>query len=459
MRFYRLFSRSRIIDLKSTTLKSALSELLDETNDLAKEKVEKQPLLKQLLSREDDVTTYLGNGVVLPHCRVKMKRSYLIYVGRCKEGLAHGSMLEYKDARLVFLLLAGTDEQQYLQLLAGLVRIFQDKEAVRRMVEAPTEQDFRDVVMAAVGEPPSRSKQKNANALQGFNRLFQKQAYLLARRARCEHFVIMSDTFTEPLSLIPELEEKKVIVVTRGASEAYIDHKAIKDTISVRAFSKVRMNQLPSAILIGMARGMFKQNEKLCCIGGRPESNTFDLMIMVNLSKEYSHVYGLQRDLIPPKVKPEVMERVLSIATELAVEGREGKPIGSMFVVGDEAEVKKYTKQLILNPFFGYKEDDRNILNPFMDETVKELSYVDGAFIIRGDGVLESAGTYIIAPSDTVEPLPGGLGTRHAAGAAISAATNCLVIVISSSTGQVTVFRQGKMIPLAVKGYEDISAT
>ena len=48
---------------------------------------------------------------------------------------------------------------------------------------------------------------------------------------------------------------------------------------------------------------------------------------------------------------------------------------------------------LILNPFYGYKDEDRNILNPFMDETVKELSSIDGAFIIRGDGVLVFAGS------------------------------------------------------------------
>lgn len=458
MRFYRLFARSRILDLKSKTLKDALSELMSETNDLKKEGVDSSSLLKQLISREDDVTTYLGNGVALPHCRVKMKRSYLLYVGRCKDGLQHGNTMEYNDVRLVFLLLAGTDEKHYLQLLAGLARIFQDKEAVRRMVEAPTENTFRDAVMASFGEPPSRSKKKIATRLQILNRSLQKHCYALAKRTRCTHIVVMADTFNQPVSLIPELEAQKVVIVTGGASEAYFDHKSIKATISVRSFSRTRLSQLASAILIGMARGIFTTNDIICCMGGSQESNLLDIFVRINLAKEYSHIYGFQRGLIPPKVSPQVMERVLSIATELALEGREGKPIGSMFVLGDEAEVKKYTKQLILNPFFGYKEDDRNILDPFMDETVKELSYIDGGFIIRGDGVIESAGTYVTAPP-APEPLPGGLGTRHAAAAAISAATDCLAIVVSSSTGHVTVFRQGKMIPLVVKGFEQISAS
>ena len=108
------------------------------------------------------------------------------------------------------------------------------------------------------------------------------------------------------------------------------------------------------------------------------------------------------------------------------------------------------SKPLVLNPFYGYKEEDRNILNPFMDETVKEFSSIDGAFLIRGDGVVESAGSLIQA-MDSTHALPGGLGARHAAAAALSVAANCISIVVSSSTGQVTLFRRGVMLPLTEK--------
>jgi DNA integrity scanning protein DisA with diadenylate cyclase activity len=137
-------------------------------------------------------------------------------------------------------------------------------------------------------------------------------------------------------------------------------------------------------------------------------------------------------------------------SAELAVEGREGRPVGCLFVVGDTEKVKTLTKPLVLNPFYGYKEEDRNILNPFMDETVKEFSSIDGSFIIRGDGVVESAGSLIQA-TDSTHELPSGLGSRHAAAAAISVAANCISIVVSSSTSQVTLFRRGVMLPLTEK--------
>jgi diadenylate cyclase len=81
---------------------------------------------------------------------------------------------------------------------------------------------------------------------------------------------------------------------------------------------------------------------------------------------------------------------------------------------------------------------------------VKEFSSIDGAFIVRGDGVIESAGSLVHAP-EYVHQLPSGLGTRHAAGAAISMVSECIAIVISSSTGQVTLFRKGVMLPLLDK--------
>jgi len=46
--------------------------------------------------------------------------------------------------------------------------------------------------------------------------------------------------------------------------------------------------------------------------------------------------------------------------------------------------------------------------------------------------------------------LPGGLGTRHAAAAAITHATNSIALVVSSS-GQVTYFRKGRMFTLFEK--------
>ncbi|HVC97726.1 MAG TPA: diadenylate cyclase [Pirellulales bacterium] len=144
-------------------------------------------------------------------------------------------------------------------------------------------------------------------------------------------------------------------------------------------------------------------------------------------------------------MRPEVFERALTIATQLAVEGREGRPVGTIFVVGDAQRVMERSHNLVLNPFHGYPEADRSILDLRLEETIKEFAAIDGAFVVRGDGVLLTAGAQLISTT-LVTTLPKGLGTRHAAGAAITVSTGAVAIVVSGSTGTVSVFKSGQMV-------------
>ena len=103
-------------------------------------------------------------------------------------------------------------------------------------------------------------------------------------------------------------------------------------------------------------------------------------------------------------------------------------------------------EQLVMNPFSGYREEDRSILNPFIEETIKEWALIDGAFVIGGNGTVYSAGSRLTAV-DSQLSLQSGLGTRHAAAAAISSVTDCAAVCVSSS-GQVTLFRRGEAVVL-----------
>jgi DNA integrity scanning protein DisA with diadenylate cyclase activity len=137
--------------------------------------------------------------------------------------------------------------------------------------------------------------------------------------------------------------------------------------------------------------------------------------------------------------------RVVDIALRLAREGREGRPIGTMFVLGDVDELSPYLRQLVLNPCEGHPQRDRNIHDEGFFETLREFAALDGAFVVNNRGVVESGGTYIDALSGKAK-LTSGLGTRHAAAAAVTAETDAIAVVVSASSGTVTVFHEGKPI-------------
>ncbi|MFT4901945.1 MAG: diadenylate cyclase [Lentimonas sp.] len=446
MRIDRYIAKSRIIDLESTDFKAAVEELLA-VCDISNEKsLTHEGLLHDLLEREKQMTTYLGNGVCLPHARVDMKRPYMLAVGRCANGLNYDGQTDYSEIRYVFLLLAAQNARSYLYSLAALARVFQDKMNMDRLAAAKNLLTFRKEVKAVFGGEGIRPKRRHDR----FNNLILREAAKIARGANCSSILVFGDTFGGGVDVGKVFKGFKTVLISHGSSDTVLEHSEISAILPVRSYSNQRFSQLRSAVLVGLTRKIFSNKERLCCVGGLPQSNQFDSITVVDVEREFQSMLMQKADMLPASVRPEVIERVLAIATELAVEGREGHPVGCLFVMGNSDKISEFTKPLILNPFFGYKDEDRNILNPFMDETVKELSSIDGAFIIRGDGVLISAGSLIHTPEYT-HNLPSGLGSRHAAAASITQAVDCLCIVVSGSTGQVTLFRRGEMLPLIEK--------
>jgi DNA integrity scanning protein DisA with diadenylate cyclase activity len=100
------------------------------------------------------------------------------------------------------------------------------------------------------------------------------------------------------------------------------------------------------------------------------------------------------------------------------------------------------SRQLMINPFQGVSEVDRNCLDPAIRDAVKAFAVLDGAFIVREDGVVLAAGRYLQSVS-TDTHVPMGLGARHAAAAAVTAETRAIAITVSQTSGTVRVFKAG----------------
>lgn len=443
MRLDKYISRGRVADLGSADLEGALVELLNLTVERFPD-LNKDALLKGLLRRESTMTTYLGGGVAMPHVRVKMSRRYILAVGRSHYGIRYDSAIESEPVHLVIMLIAEEKTRDYLQLLAALAQLLKDPAFVESLIKAPDLDTLYDRLFAGFGGVAVKALPAAQTRL---NRVVLREAGRIATGSGCTGLMVFGDAFTGRIRA-PKIEGSlKTILVTRNLPEGESRPGRFDETVQVRSFSHQRLAQLRSAVLVGLTRGFITFQDRLCCIAGIAGSNQFDSIVIVDVEKEFATLLSGHADLLPADVKPEVLERVIAVATELAVEGREGRPVGCLFVVGDNERVERLTKPLVLNPFYGYKEEDRNILNPFMDETIKEFSSIDGAFVIGGDGVVRAAGALIQA-ADFNHALPSGLGSRHAAAAAISAAADCIALVVSSSSGQVTLFRRGVMMPL-----------
>lgn len=144
-------------------------------------------------------------------------------------------------------------------------------------------------------------------------------------------------------------------------------------------------------------------------------------------------------------VAEDVFEAAFHISMEIAREGREGKAVGTAFIIGDADNVKARSEQMILNPLEGHAKESRMITNCEIREMIKELAQLDGVFLVSGDGLIEAAARRITIELSNVQ-IPKGLGTRHASVAGITQVTNAIGIVVSQSGGKISIFRNGRIV-------------
>jgi DNA integrity scanning protein DisA with diadenylate cyclase activity len=236
----------------------------------------------------------------------------------------------------------------------------------------------------------------------------------------------------------------KIILVARTIKNFKRAKTYTKKVVQIPEVQLSRMGQIKMSVMLALSKHYLEPNDQFVYLTGLATGHLDTLMLM-EVGKEYEIFQSVDEPPLTERIKRAVFERVLSLALELAAEGREGKPIGAIFVIGDAKEVTENCRQNIINPFKGYTEKECNILSETMSETIKEFSSIDGAFIIKGNGAIISAGTYLL-PKIVTEDLPQGLGARHEASAAITAATHSIAITISESTGSVRIWRQGRLI-------------
>ncbi|MFH1080162.1 MAG: diadenylate cyclase [Pseudomonadota bacterium] len=236
-----------------------------------------------------------------------------------------------------------------------------------------------------------------------------------------------------------------IILVTKGNEEIPAKFKDCDVRIQVPNVNLTRVGQIKIAITKGIALGFFTQGDKLVCVSGVPKFGYVDSIFIVDVGKEFEILVSGNFSDVAQEVYPEVFGAVINMAVELAAQGREGRKVGTIFVLGDDEKVMQLSRQMIINPFMGYTDEQRNILNPELKETIKEFSAIDGAFILKDNGAIVTAGRHLNAAMDSRD-FPQGLGSRHIAAAGITGITSAIAVVLSESTGHVSVFKDGKIL-------------
>lgn len=286
------------------------------------------------------------------------------------------------------------------------------------------------------------------------NRIMIETACNVSKKTKSRGVLLYADIIEdyEDLARIGQEKQVDLILAIKDESSFHEAKSIFKNVLLIPNIPLGRINQIKMAILQALSEGLVKKGEKWVCLSGMPQSKVLDNLLILDFGKEFEILSSTDLPVISEIVRPEVFETVLKLALEISAEGKEGrKPVGTIFVLGKHEDVLKFSHPMVINPFQGYPEEERNILDQRLKETVKEFSSIDGAFILREDGVILAAGRHLDASGENIE-IPLGLGSRHRAAAGITNLTDALAIVVSEETGGVRIFHHGKIFMEIEKG-------
>ena len=119
---------------------------------------------------------------------------------------------------------------------------------------------------------------------------------------------------------------------------------------------------------------------------------------MIRLGEHLERLTARDLRALETSVPFETLKAVVDVAIEIGREGREGKAVGTLIVVGDARNVMTRTRQLGFDPFKGYRRKERNVRDFRVREAIKEIAQLDGAFVVARDGTVEAACRLIDAP-------------------------------------------------------------
>jgi diadenylate cyclase len=267
-----------------------------------------------------------------------------------------------------------------------------------------------------------------------------------ARRLGARGVLILPE---EPMDweVVRVFKSSEVSILVASASQRQLDtvRKAGLTAIEVEPSEASITERISLALIEAVANDHLPAGARVVVVYSGFEAEALDSLSVIRLGEHLERLTARDLRALETSVPFETLKAVVDVAVEIGREGREGKAVGTLIVVGDARNVISRTRPLGFDPFRGYRRKERNVRDFRVREAIKEIAQLDGAFVVARDGTVEAACRLIDAPM-TGLTLPKGLGTRHWAAAAITEITKALAVVVSQSNGTLRLFKHGEVI-------------
>ena len=236
-------------------------------------------------------------------------------------------------------------------------------------------------------------------------------------------------------------------VLVAAAEEAHLegaaDHGLERVPLDVAGLPV--QERIAQALLECVAGEKIAPEARVVAVYSGFEAGTIDSVSLLRLEEHLGQLTVRDLRNLETKVPLETLRLVVDLAVEIGREGREGKPVGTLFVVGDSRKVLQSSHSAGFDPVRGYSRGERRLADARVREGIKEIAQLDGAFVVSADGTVEAAARYIDASAESVS-VAKGLGARHWAAAAITRRTKSVAVAVSETSGTVRIFQNGEVV-------------
>jgi hypothetical protein len=277
-------------------------------------------------------------------------------------------------------------------------------------------------------------------------------ACAIANKTRSKGVLLYADMIEDYEALAKIVQERQIDLILSSKEEtSFQEAKSVfEKVLRIPNIPLGRINQIKMSIIQALSKGLMQGGDKWVCLSGVPQVRDIDSLLILDFGKEFEIFSSSDLPVLSEIVMPEVFDTLLNLALEISAEAKEGrKPIGTIFVLGKHEEVLKYSHPMVINPFQGYPEEERNILDRRLKETLRNSRRLMGLLSFARTAHLP--GRHLDASGESIE-IPMGLGSRHRAAAGITSLTSALAIVVSEETGGVRIFHRGKIFMEIEKG-------
>lgn len=273
----------------------------------------------------------------------------------------------------------------------------------------------------------------------------------LAEELPADAVLLMTETNLDWASVLPKLHGCRLLVAAQdGALTGELKAHPELTVLEIDPGPTPTQERMSLALLEAVANDQLRPGAHVIAVYNGIETDPngpeqVDSLSVIHLGEHLERLTSQDLRRLDTRVPLETLRAVVDLATEIGREGREGKPVGTMFVVGDTRNVLSMARPINFNPFRGYAPAERDIRDRRVREQIKDIAQLEGAIIIRRDGIAEAACMYLDVLAEGIT-LSKGLGSRHWAAAAISRKTDAIAIAVSQSSGTVRIFQDGEVV-------------